>query len=403
MRSRPTSAVAADGSVKVRATALARSLLDDDAPGGADGDGGATLGRPAGSKAGSAPPSQQQQTKDLTVSTLDDAGWLSRCKVLIIDEAHERDTETDVLLGWVREALRANTDIRVVVCSATISASDFAGFFGGDAVVPTLRIAGRMYPVDIRHEPQSQSQSQSQSQQQQQQQQRQQQPGLHNLNNSNKRKRGDGSSHGGPDAQQGGRTVVQIGAGPDAASLTVVDQTEASRLQQRAVATAVAVICSPHSDNEAQGHVIVFLPGKEECDDAKNAFDASIARAVAEAPRTIADRARGAVGMVLYGALTLEAQLAATVESDPQNRRKVIFSTNVAETSLTIDGARVVIDAGMEKIARFDQRDGIDKLDLALASRSSCKQRAGRAGRVAPGVCHRMYSEADLEARAPYR
>src|SRR5205823_7418127 len=82
-------------------------------------------------------------------------------------------------------------------------------------------------------------------------------------------------------------------------------------------------------------------------------------------------------------------------------RRKVIVATNVAETSLTIDGVRVVIDSGLARIARFDPRRGINTLLVERISRASADQRAGRAGRTAPGRCVRLWTEREHLDRAP--
>ncbi|MEO0454081.1 MAG: ATP-dependent helicase HrpB [Verrucomicrobiota bacterium] len=99
----------------------------------------------------------------------------------------------------------------------------------------------------------------------------------------------------------------------------------------------------------------------------------------------------------LYSDLTPEAQDMAV---RPAERRKVIVATNVAETSLTIPGVRMVIDSGLARIARFDPRRGIDTLFIEKISQASAEQRAGRAGRTAPGQCIRLWSEDEHRSRA---
>jgi ATP-dependent helicase HrpB len=99
----------------------------------------------------------------------------------------------------------------------------------------------------------------------------------------------------------------------------------------------------------------------------------------------------------LYGALSPEAQDRAVT---PQAGPKVIVSTNVAETSITIDGVAVVIDGGLARIARYDPRRGINSILVEGISRASAEQRAGRAGRTGPGTCLRLWSEAEHLARA---
>lgn len=128
-----------------------------------------------------------------------------------------------------------------------------------------------------------------------------------------------------------------------------------------------------------EGDVLIFLPGSYEIQRTLQALRESGA-------------ARGCMLLPLHGELSPQEQDAAVARYD---RRKVIVSTNVAETSLTIDGVRVVIDSGLAKIARFDPYRGINTLLQERISRASADQRAGRAGRTAPGVCLRLWTEKD--------
>ncbi len=103
------------------------------------------------------------------------------------------------------------------------------------------------------------------------------------------------------------------------------------------------------------------------------------------------------VALPLYGELPPAEQDAALARYD---KRKAIIATNVAETSLTIEGVRVVIDSGLARIARFDPRRGINTLLIEKISRASADQRAGRAGRTAPGRCLRLWTEREHSERA---
>ncbi len=97
----------------------------------------------------------------------------------------------------------------------------------------------------------------------------------------------------------------------------------------------------------------------------------------------------------LYGQLSFEQQQRAIAPSK-QGRRKVVLATNIAETSLTIEGIRLVVDSGLERVAKFDLKTGITKLEQVKISQSSAEQRAGRAGRIEEGLCVRLYSETQL-------
>nr|MBA3544576.1 ATP-dependent RNA helicase [Chthoniobacterales bacterium] len=134
-----------------------------------------------------------------------------------------------------------------------------------------------------------------------------------------------------------------------------------------------------------EGDVLVFMPGKYEITRTISAIRAS----------RVSDRF---VTLPLFSELPLVEQDAALRQYE---KRKVIVATNVAETSLTIDGVRVVIDGGLARIARFDPRRGINTLFIEKISRASADQRAGRAGRTAPGNCLRLWTESEHLERAP--
>lgn len=136
------------------------------------------------------------------------------------------------------------------------------------------------------------------------------------------------------------------------------------------------------------GHILVFMPGAYEI--MKTCEKARIALA-----RT------GVVADVLplHGALPPDEQDRAVSAVDPAKRRRIIVSTNVAETSLTIDGVRTVIDSGLARIHRYDPLRGLDTLRVEPISKASAEQRAGRAGRTAPGHAIRLWSVAEHERR----
>ncbi len=136
-------------------------------------------------------------------------------------------------------------------------------------------------------------------------------------------------------------------------------------------------------ESGAEGDVLVFMPGGYE-----------ISRTV-EAIRS-RKCARAFAVMPLHGELSARDQDAAVGECD---QRKVVVATNVAETSITIDGIRIVIDSGLARIARYDPNRGIDTLLVERISRAATDQRTGRAGRTAPGTCHRLWTEQEHVAR----
>ncbi|EKT4482536.1 ATP-dependent helicase HrpB [Pseudomonas putida] len=140
---------------------------------------------------------------------------------------------------------------------------------------------------------------------------------------------------------------------------------------------------------EQAGSVLVFLPGQAEI----RRVHQSLLEALGERPQVLL--------CPLHGELDLDAQRAA-IDPAPKGLRKVVLATNIAETSLTIDGVRVVIDAGLARVPRFDPGSGMTRLDTQRISRASATQRAGRAGRLEPGVCYRLWSEAQHDQLAAH-
>lgn len=149
-----------------------------------------------------------------------------------------------------------------------------------------------------------------------------------------------------------------------------------------AVADSVRELCSPRYPS---GDVLVFLPGEKEI------------RIAADTLRR--EDSADAEILPLYARLTAEEQ---DRVFRPGSRRRVILATNVAETSLTIPGIRYVVDTGTARINRFDPLSKIQRLHIESISRASANQRAGRCGRVAEGICVRLYAEDHFKARAAF-
>lgn len=137
------------------------------------------------------------------------------------------------------------------------------------------------------------------------------------------------------------------------------------------------------------GDVLVFLPGASEIRRTASRLDE---RAL---PPGVGVRP-------LFGNLSREEQDRAIAPSPP-GRRKVVLATSIAETSLTIEGVRVVVDAGLMRVPRFDPGTGMTRLETVRVTRDSADQRRGRAGRTAPGICYRLWTEAEDRGLVPHR
>jgi len=192
----------------------------------------------------------------------------------------------------------------------------------------------------------------------------------------------------------GDRVAALLGDGGDPAPVVAsdsrshpVDVRWAPRRPREHVEPAAVAAVRQVLRTEPEGDVLVFLPG------------------AAEIGRT-ADGLSSVVGPdvdlhTLYGALSAGEQDAALVPGLP-GRRKVVLATDIAETSLTVEGVRIVVDAGLARRPVLDATTGLTRLETVAASRASADQRAGRAGRLGPGVAVRLWSKVEHAARRPY-
>lgn len=239
---------------------------------------------------------------------------LSRISCIVVDEAHERSLNTDLLLAMIKTLLCQRPCLRLIIMSATVDADQFADYFFG---CRTLHVAGRNFPVSIKYEP---------------------------------------------------------------CQLEVCSPSKLMPSYVHAVLNMVSNI----NRTEREGTILAFLTSQSEVEWACEKFQAS-----------------SAIALPLHGKLSYDDQH--RVFLTYPGKRKVIFATNVAETSLTIPGVKYVVDSGMVKECMYEPATGMNILKVCRISQSSAKQRAGRAGRTEPGTCYRLYSENDFESMLPHQ
>ncbi|XP_044469788.1 ATP-dependent RNA helicase DEAH12, chloroplastic-like [Mangifera indica] len=237
---------------------------------------------------------------------------LSGISCIIVDEAHERSLNTDLLLALIKDLLGRRFDLRLVIMSATADANQLSDYFFNCKI---FHVMGRKFPVDVRYVPYT------------------------------------------------------------------TEGTSGSGIIASYVSDVVRMAAEVHR-TEKEGTILAFLTSKMEVEWACEKFNSA-----------------SAVGLPLHGKLTFEEQL--RVFQNYPGKRKVIFATNVAETSLTIPGVKYVIDSGMVKESRFEPGTGMNVLEVCWISQSSANQRAGRAGRTEPGRCYRLYSKWTFESMSP--
>ncbi len=265
---------------------------------------------------------------------------LRQYDTIIIDEAHERSLNIDFLLGYLKQLLPKRPDLKVIITSATIDADRFARHFArGDKLAPVIEVSGRLYPVEVRYRPVE----------------------AFDKNTANT------SPNATSDAAQGRRSAQ---AAKERGQRDLMD----------AVVDAVDELARIGS-----GDVLVFLPGEREIRDAAEALRKHHPPHVEILP--------------LFARLSAQEQERVFKVS---NARRIVLATNVAETSLTVPGIRYVVDAGLARVKRYSYRNKVEQLQIEPIAQSAANQRAGRCGRVAAGVCIRLYDEQDYLLRPKF-
>ncbi|EQC30055.1 hypothetical protein SDRG_12330 [Saprolegnia diclina VS20] len=304
---------------------------------------------------------------------------------VIVDEIHERDVQSDVLLALLRRLLRRGAQLKIVLMSATLNAAQFQRYFDD---CPLLQVPGRLFPVDVKY--------------------------LEDVFEATGHIVHDGSKYCLPDGHSTQQSKVSVSSrggnvnqvtlswsrrdiaptswadesdhdandedGYSARTREMLAKVDASVINYELIEDLVAhILSSPDHD----GAILVFLSGRGEIRALIEQLDGN---------REVATRC---VLLPLHASLS-SAEQQRIFESYPR-KTKVIVSTNLAETSLTIDDVTVVIDAGRVKQMRHDVKTQTSSLTEVWIAKANANQRAGRAGRVRPGVCYRLYPKATFE------
>ncbi|KAF4675090.1 DEAH (Asp-Glu-Ala-His) box polypeptide 34 [Perkinsus chesapeaki] len=276
-------------------------------------------------------------TEGLLLRLLESDGELSDFNILLLDEVHERHAPMDVILTYIPELLKKRSDLKIILMSATFDTEHFRELFDlPESAV--ISVSGRTYPVttefiQMRGEPPPQAAA-----------------NMHR-HVPKRRRKGDDSEE--------GKNESALECAPYLALLKKI-QTETPKHQA--------------------GDALVFLSGAQEIECLCNAI------------RDDNEVSRTWIPLPLHAQLPVEEQDKA-FDIAPRGMRKCVIATNVAETSITIDGIRFVIDSGKVKEMSVEAGSSTRRLAEQWVSRASADQRKGRAGRTGPGQCYRMYSE----------
>jgi ATP-dependent helicase HrpA len=160
---------------------------------------------------------------------------------------------------------------------------------------------------------------------------------------------------------------------------------EGEEQAERSVVDGIVAACDEIAKDRSGGDTLIFLPGEREIRDAHQALERRKYRHTEVLP--------------LYARLSVRDQ---DRVFHPGSQRRIVLATNVAETSLTVPRIHYVVDPGLARVKRYSPRQKLDRLHIEPVSQASANQRMGRCGRIAPGVCYRIYAEADFESRSAY-
>ena len=321
---------------------------------------------------------QDRLSRDTSVKLMTDGILLAETQTdpllkaydtIIIDEAHERSLNIDFLLGYLRQILPRRPDLKVIVTSATIDAQRFADHF-----------ASRARPAPGRPKPGDAPSGLSPAA-----------PDLPAQVGTGRRDLASGIGLSSDDAQRGAwgplipAPIIMVSG-----RMFPVEQRYRPFEESReydlnsAIADGVDELWR---DVHNSGDILVFLPGEREIREAAD----HLRKHLSHQPLF-----RNAEVLPLFARLSQAEQ---DRIFDGHTGRRIVLATNVAETSLTVPGIRYVIDAGTARMKRYSFRSKVEQLLVEPISQSSANQRAGRCGRVANGICIRLYEQKDFDAR----
>ncbi|KAJ8747275.1 hypothetical protein K2173_013101 [Erythroxylum novogranatense] len=230
---------------------------------------------------------------------------LNQYSVIILDEAHERSLNTDILLGLMKRLIKLRaSNLKVLITSATLDGEKVSQFF---SECPVLNVPGKLYPVEI-----------------------------------------------------------------------LYSRERPTSYLESSLKTAIDIHV-----REPEGDVLIFMTGQDDIE--------KLVRKLEEKVQSLEEGScLDAIVLPLHGSLPPEQQVRVFCPP-PSNCRRFVVSTNIAETSLTIDGVVYVIDCGYVKQRQYNPSTGMYSLDVVQISKVQANQRAGRAGRTRPGKCYRLY------------
>ncbi|EDV46119.1 putative ATP-dependent RNA helicase DHX57 [Drosophila erecta] len=302
---------------------------------------------------------------------------------VIVDEVHERSEESDFLLLILKNLLRERKDLKVILMSATLNAALFSDYFGG---APVLDIPGRTFPVqqvfleDILE--MSNFVMEYDSKYCRKLKKQEQEILERELEYADVQASGEAPGKKIKDEKLTLAETYQRYAEYSKPTCKSIYLMEPMTINPELIESVLKYIVDGSHDWPREGTILIFLPGFGEI---QTVHDSLLDNAL------FSPRAGKFILVPLHSALSSEDQ-ALVFKKAPPGKRKIVLSTNIAETSVTIDDCVFVVDCGLMKEKCFDSNRNMESLDLVWVSRANAKQRKGRAGRVMPGVCIHLYT-----------
>ncbi|TDH65933.1 hypothetical protein CCR75_008433 [Bremia lactucae] len=329
---------------------------------------------------------------------------------VIVDEVHERDLQSDVLLALLRQFLAENNaarrlkfggtlpPLKVILMSATLQAASFQEYFGGAAVCPMIKVPGRMYPVkqfyleDVLEMTQYIVDEES--------------PAYVGVDQSGANRKSTQIKVSGRGGTSYTQQILWTSTSESSSTKSAVQETLKKPYSESTLRTLERIdpsivnyeliqalleqliteteLLSLAERNQTSASVLIFLPGLQEI---------TTLLGLLEASRLLRHDSQGRAFELLPLHSSLSAQEQQRIFRQCAGVIRIIAATNIAETSLTIDDVKVVIDTGRVKQMRHDAQHRTNVLDEIWVARANAKQRAGRAGRTSGGSCFRLFPE----------
>ncbi|XP_035900157.1 putative ATP-dependent RNA helicase DHX57 [Anopheles stephensi] len=323
-------------------------------------------------------------TTGILLRRLQSDPMLASVTQIIVDEVHERSEESDFLLLILKELLGKRADLKVILMSATLNSNLFSSYFGD---IPVLDIPGRTFPVeqlfleDILDrsgfvlEPDSPFCRKLRKGEQEQL--------LQELEYSDVKAANAAPAKTIRDENLKMADMFARYADYSKQTCKALYLMDPLRINPELIEHVLTYIVDDNSHHwPKEGSILIFLPGLAEIQ--------TVHESLAES-KLFGARGDRFVLIPLHSMLTNEEQ-ALVFRKPPKGKRKIVLSTNIAETSVTIDDCVFVIDCGQMKEKRFDSNRNMESLEMVWVSRANALQRKGRAGRVMPGVCIHLYT-----------